>query len=131
MDGKAWQKVTDADLMVVKKNAAGKYEVAHVEEVKSGEKDKAGKAKEQIDRVAETLQKISVGDESVRIVSKRNGQATNISDQYDLTTFSKDKAATRGADDRPHFDQSLGLTSSQIKRLANEIITKYQTKGGK
>lgn len=126
MDGKAWQKITDADLMVVKKNAAGKYEVARVEQIKSGERDIAGKAKIQLDKTTDALERIGADDSSVRIVGKRDGQAIDISKQYELSNFSKDRGVTRGADDRQRFDQSLGLTSTQIKRLANEIIIKHR-----
>lgn len=122
-DGKVWRTVTDIDLAVVKTNPKnGLSEIVHLEQIKSGKTDSAAKAKSQMDATINILQRVATGDSFVGI-SKRKKDFVDVTKEYDLSNLDKADKVIRGPSRKDNsFDTSVGLTSSQINKLSQEII---------
>ena len=76
----------------------------------------------------DALQKIRAGDPSRRIYTNEKGVDINITSQYELSNVDKATAVTRGPVNRPGFDKTFNLDSSQIKDLANWVYMQAMPK---
>jgi hypothetical protein len=121
LDGKVWERLTNFDVLVLNKR-----EVVRMQEVKSGKSDQHSKAKQQQEEKAvPAMAAIAAGDKTVRLHHHRK---TDITDTIDAATADSSKAKTTGPDDKG-FEMKLGVTTSDLNRLANDIV-EQATKGG-
>lgn len=68
--GKLWRKVTDIDIAVVKENANGKTEIVHLEQIKSGESDRAIDAQGQMDNSLAAMRNAGTVEAALRTQEK-------------------------------------------------------------
>ena len=109
---------TDIDLLVIKQGTAGQpAEIAHLEQVKSGANDKAAKAKEQMDASVAAFESGAKGSR----IYVETGDGADIASQLNLGSAKTARQVTRGPEGKKGFDESVGLTTSQMEKLAKEI----------
>jgi Domain of unknown function (DUF4157) len=114
LDGAVWERQTNLDVLVLHKR-----EVVRLEEVKSGSQDRHAEAKAQQQKGLDALRDLAAGDATVRLHHHRR---TDISDTFDAATATPDKAKTVGPDDKQGFDRKLGVRSSDLTRIADDLI---------
>ena len=123
-------KVTDIDVLVIERPPdGGKARIVHREEVKTCVTDQPIPAKRQLDKGAQAIASATRGGSSIRL---RAG-AVDVTDQIDLSTVEQSTAVTRGTSGKG-FDESLGITADDLKRLVEELVQlehRSRTVGGR
>ena len=113
------KQVTDIDLIVLKKSVDGSSnEIVQLEQVKSGSDDRAVKAQDQMNTSVNTIKDGLQGGAKVVLVS----DGIEIDGQINLKTIATAKKVTVGLKGKNGFNESLGLTHTQLRNLAKEII---------
>lgn len=117
-EGRVVQLKTDIDLLVIKQGEAGRpAEIVHLEQIKSGANDKAVKAREQMQASVAAFESGAKGTK----IFVETGDGANIAGQLNLNSANTAQQVTRGPEGKTGFDQSVGLTTAQMEKLAKEI----------
>ncbi len=122
-DNKIYQPTTDVDLVVVKPNPkTGLSEVVHLEQIKSGDKDKYADAKMQMDKTIDVLKRIDSGDPTLLINEKRTTY-DDTTKEYDFSNIDKATKIIRGPERKDSiFDKGVGLSTKEMNQLSEKII---------
>jgi hypothetical protein len=109
---------TDIDLLVIKRGGDGKpAEIVHLEQIKSGANDKAATAKKQM---ADSVAAFESGAKGTKIYVE-TGDGRDIAPQLNLGSVDTARQITRGPEKKEGFDESVGLTTPQMEKIAKEI----------
>jgi hypothetical protein len=121
-DGKVWQRITNFDVLVVHKR-----EVVRMAETKSGSNDRLARAKAQQGKGIAAMAELAAGNPNIRLHRHRH---IDLTDTIDAATATADKAKVVGPDDKG-FEMKLGVTTTDLGRLAREILERAKPQGGK
>jgi hypothetical protein len=116
-DGAFWRRDGDIDLAVVKKGASGKYEFAHVDEVKSGANDRGASALARLKEIMESAK--NAGDGRTRLTSP--GAPVDLSLAYDVSTLDPKNASARGPRGQG-FASPFELSVADLTDLAKRLM---------
>ena len=117
--GRIWRQKTDMDVVVVQQTPNG-YRIVEIQEIKSGKKDRAVKARKQSDNARAGLQEIQNGSNDVQLHQGKK----NITGEYDRTQIAvnKNNALIVGPKGKDGFDQTSEYSTSDFEYLAKEIL---------
>lgn len=117
-DGRVWRKVTDFDFVVVRNSGGGRNRIVHLEQVKSGQTDAASDAAKQMRVGISAVRTSQEGGPAVRLTVNN----FDVTATYDLSSVVIARAVNRGPVGKRGFDESVGLSASQMQRIASQLI---------
>jgi hypothetical protein len=124
-DGQLWRSQGEIDYLILQKPAAGSGRSSIIEpgQVKSGTQT-AESAKGQHDDTQKAIDNMLAGDTDIQAFLKLSSTTLgdNVTPRIDFSTLKGAPKVTVGPEGRKGFTRSLGLRSSDIQGMADEII---------
>ena|GEM_PF-3589356 len=111
------------DNLVGERLGDGRVRVLEIEETKTGGESGASAA-QQVGRARGMLADIQAGTTDVRIMERpsRNAVGSDVTSHFDLSQGDAIDATTRGPEGRTGFDRSLGVSRTQLRAVARQIL---------
>jgi hypothetical protein len=125
-DGKVYSPITDIDLMTVKLSDEGEpAQIVHLEQIKSGERDKGSAARKQLAKSADVFYQIEQGN-----LVQLHHEKQDITSEFDAKSVEGAEQITRGPEGKAGFDKSLGLSAAELDRFAKRVIEDARNQEG-
>jgi len=129
--GKVYTVSTDIDVLIVQEpvrepgQPPQPAKILHFEEVKSGENDKPGKAKAQVEKADQRLRELAQGDTSIHL---ELADETEITGSIDAASGAKAEQKTRGPLGAKDFNAHLDASSEDLLKAAQELLAEQRQK---
>jgi len=121
---KLWKSLGEVDSLAAKKGSGGKLQPVEIQEVKTGETERASAAARQLNKVTTGLQQIASGQEGIRIFDRvaKNELGKDLTDSFDLSQLTALKTSTLGPEGKTGFNESLGFDTKTLTAVADSLI---------